>query len=130
MIIIAKSIFLKIESFVRSLLCLYLLPLEIKWTKQFHIKLREKFYEMLKRQITSICRGCWNKIIQTIKKNWIKSVKFILESPEVGLAEINAKSSLENTNNLNGFQLIIFFYTHLHNIQKCFEIPLLSTSFI
>ena len=43
----------------------------------------------------------------------MKSVKFISESPEVGLAEINAKSSLENTNNLNGFQLIIFFYTHL-----------------
>ena len=60
----------------------------------------------------------------------MKSVKFILESPEVGFAEINAKSSLENTNNLNGSQLIIFFYTHLHNIQKCFEIPLLSTSFI
>ena len=61
------------------------------------------------------------------KKKGMKSVKFILESPEVGLAEINAKSSLENTNNLNGFQLIIFFY--LHNTQKYFERPLLSTSF-
>ena len=45
------------------------------------------------------------------------------ESPEVGFPEINAKSSLENTNNLNGFQLIIFFHIQT---QKYFEIPLLS----
>ena len=103
MIIIAKSSFLKIESFVRSLLCLYLLPLEIKWTKQFHIKLGEKFYQMLKRQIRSICCGSWYKIIQTI-------IRTKICKKEVGLPEINAKSSLENTNNLNGFQLIIFFH--------------------